>query len=223
MYNTISAPELLDRIRALEKEVAWAVGEQELRLGYRLVAGKVRFEEDRARLHALLRTRLVAYIAGARPLAILTAPLIYACLIPMLLLDAAIGIYQAVCFPVYGIPKTRRGDYILFDRGKLRYLNLIERINCAYCSYANGLFAWCVEVAARTEQHWCPVKHSQRLRAPHSRYGRFADYGDAAQYRERLEELRRDFADLAQHPPAGAKPSRVVAPDAGARVKFDRL
>jgi hypothetical protein len=105
-------------------------------------------------------------------------------------------IYQSVCFRSYGIPKVRRGDYIILDRHKLRYLNTIERLNCAYCGYVNGAIAYVQEIAGRTEQHWCPVKHAVRLKTMHSRYPHFLDFGDAEQYRKRIEEVRRDFDDL---------------------------
>ena len=84
----------------------------------------------------------------------------------------------------------------MFDRGGLKYLNLLERLNCAYCSYGNGVLAYGVEIAARTEQHWCPIKHSHRLRAPHSRYSHFLDYGDAQRYSQQVETVRNDFVDL---------------------------
>jgi hypothetical protein len=122
--------------------------------------------------------------------------MIYVGVIPFGLLDLFLAIYQGICFPVYGIPKVRRADYIVFDRGRLKYLNLLERLNCIYCSYANGLFPYATEVAARTEQHWCPIKHAARQRAPHSRYARFFDYGDAQRYRDHVETLRNDFVDL---------------------------
>ena len=95
-----------------------------------------------------------------------------------LLLDLAVTVYQAVCFPVYGIPKVARGEYLVFDRGSLRYLNVIEKIGCVYCSYANGLLAYVVEIAARTEQHFCPIKHARKLLRPHSHYANFVPYGD---------------------------------------------
>jgi hypothetical protein len=121
---------------------------------------------------------------------------IYVGLFPFLFLDLFIVMYQGVCFPLYGIPKVKREDYFVFDRGHLKYLNLVERLNCAYCSYANGLFAYVTEVAARTEQHWCPIKHARRLRAPHTRYSRFIDYGDARRYQQQVETVRSDFVDL---------------------------
>jgi hypothetical protein len=63
---------------------------------------------------------------------LLTAAMIYALSAPLLLLDAFLYCYQAVCFPVYGVPKVRRADYFVFED----YLNAIEKINCAYCPYA---------------------------------------------------------------------------------------
>jgi hypothetical protein len=51
-------------------------------------------------------------------------------------------------------------------------------------------------LSARTEQHWCPIKHARRLRAIHSRYGHFLDYGDARQYRERIDAMPNDFVDV---------------------------
>ena len=103
--------------------------------------------------------------------------------------------YQAVCFPIYGIP-VRRADYFVFDWHRLKHLNLLERLNCLYCSYANGLFAYGTEIAVRTEQHWYPIKHAKRIVAPHSRYSRYLDFGAAEAYRQRLETLRRDFTEV---------------------------
>ena len=92
--------------------------------------------------------------------------------------------------------RVKRPDYIAFDRGRLRYLNSLERLNCVYCSYANGLAAYVGEIAARTEQHWCPIEHGQHRRSPHSRFPRFLPFGDAAAYRERINTVREDFDDL---------------------------
>ena len=127
---------------------------------------------------------------------LLTAPVIYLGFVPFALLDLFVAFFQGICFPIYGIPRVRRADYVIFDRGQLKYLNLLERFNCIYCSYGNGLCAYVAEVAARTEQHWCPIKHSRRLRAPHSRYPHFFDYGDAQQYSREIETVRNDFVDI---------------------------
>ena len=34
------------------------------------------------------------------------------------------------------------------------------------------------------------------LKTRHSRYAHFLDFGDAEQYRQRIEQVRRDFTDL---------------------------
>lgn len=188
--------DLLDRIKTLERELEDKLDEKEQVFRYRWLRGKTRFEDEILRQHRQLKVGLATYILHSRFLVAATAPLIYLCFFPFLLLDFFLSIYQLVCFSVYDIPKVRRSDYILFDRGHLAYLNLLERLNCAYCSYANGLCAYVTEIAARTEQHWCPIKHAQRLRSPHSRYQRFFDYGDAQRYHSELERVRSDFVDI---------------------------
>jgi hypothetical protein len=147
--------------------------------------------------HRLLRTSLWRHVCDSRPLVILSVPLIYACLVPFLLLDLSVAIYQFVCFPIYRIPKVRRRDYLIFDRGRLAYLNAIEKVGCVYCSYANGLLAYVAEIAARTEQHFCPIKHAHPLAQPHSRYVLFLPYGDAHAYRAQSEEIARSYGDVA--------------------------
>lgn len=121
---------------------------------------------------------------------LLVAPIIYAMLFPALLLDLFVTIYQWICFPVYKIKKVKRKDHIAFDRHHLKYLNSIERLNCIYCSYVNGLISYVAEIAGRTEQYFCPIKHSHRLKGTHSHYKNFMDYGDFEKYREELEMLR---------------------------------
>jgi hypothetical protein len=163
---------------------------------YELRNGKVWFSEEMKREHRRLKTSLVRYVLWSRLFAVLTAPFIYALIFPFTLLDLFVSLYQAVCFPVYGIPKVRRKDYIAIDRRQLRYLNALEGINCMYCSYCNGLLGFVVEIAARTEQHWCPIKHARSIRKAHDRYSHFLPYGDAQAYREGVETVRNDFKDL---------------------------
>jgi hypothetical protein len=114
------------------------------------------------------------------------------------MLDLFVSAYQTVCFPVYGIPKARRRDYIAIDRNKLRYLNALEGLNCMYCSYGNGGLAHAVELAGRTEQHWCPIKQARRIQNAQDRYSHFFPYGDAPAYREGIDKLRNEFKDLRQ-------------------------
>jgi hypothetical protein len=107
-----------------------------------------------------------------------------------------VSIYQIVCFKIYKIPAVKRSKYIIIDRHNLAYLNIIEKINCFYCEYFNGLILYIQEIAARTEQYWCPIKHARKLSAMHSRYHKFLEYGDCQDYQKKLDALRQDFNDL---------------------------
>ena len=182
--------QLAGSIRTLERQLEVVLAKRRVELNYEVRAGIAHFEHAVIAKHRLLKARSLSYIFGARPAMILTAPVIYALIIPVLLLDLLVAVYQTVCFPVYGIPRVRRIDYLAFDREQLAYLNAIEKLNCAYCAYANGVFAYVREVASRTEQYWCPIKHARRVLGAHARYGSFLDYGDADAYRHELEHLR---------------------------------
>ncbi|MFC5301347.1 hypothetical protein [Azospira restricta] len=190
--------ELLARIRQLENEI-----EDEYRQRRdEFAARRAQLADQFIAQQRHYKTGLVRFLLDARPLVALTAPLIYLGWIPFLLLDLFITVYQAVCFPLYGIPKVRRADYLVFDREDLPYLNLIEKFNCFYCSYGNGIAAYFREVAARTEQYWCPIKHARRIKAAHDHYPKFFDHGDAEAYRQGLERLRK------QYPGDDAPPAR---------------
>ena len=134
---------------------------------------------------------LLTYIKNAPILYILTAPIIYFMIFPAIFLDISVTIYQAVNFRVYKIKRVKRSDYIVFDRHSLEYLNMLEKINCLYCSYFNGLIAYVGEIAARTELFWCPIRHAKKIAYRHSTYKDFLEYGDAKSYREYLKELRK--------------------------------
>lgn len=190
--------ELLTRLRALQEEL-----EEEYRKARENIdRRRAELADEFLRQQRRYRVSLLRFIAGARPLVILTAPVIYLGWLPFLLMDLFVTLYQRICFPVYRIPLVRRADYLILDRAELPYLNLIEKFNCFYCSYGNGVAAYTREVAARTEQYWCPIKHARRVRGAHERYPDFFDYGDAESYRAGLARLRRQYrADQAVTPP----------------------
>ena len=72
-------------------------------------------------------------------------------------------------------------------------MNVIEKFNCFYCSYANGLASSVREIGARTEQYWCPIKHARRIRDAHTHYNRFFAFGDAESFARGLERLRKEL------------------------------
>jgi len=186
--------ELIGKIKLLESELDAELARRSAELRFGMEHGRIAFEGELLRRHRELRQKLLPYIVHANPLVILMAPVIYAGIVPFLLLDLFVTVYQAVCFPIYGIAKVRRADYLVFDRHHLAYLNALEKLNCAYCSYANGLIAYVREIAARTEQYWCPIKHARRVIGAHARYAAFDDYGDGEGYQQRLAERRKDLA-----------------------------
>ncbi len=109
----------------------------------------------------------------------ISMPFIYVMIVPLLILDFFLEIYHRVCFPLYGLEKVSRRNYIMVDRHKLRYLSFMERFNCAYCGYANGLLHYASIIAARTEKYWCGIKHSSREGfVPPAHHKFFLPYGD---------------------------------------------
>lgn len=188
--------ELIRRIKELEEELEQELLKKRNNFQFVIEKKRIHFAEEVARQQRRFKTGLFRYIAESRPLNILTAPFIYSGLIPFALLDLFLFCYQSICFPIYGITKVARGDYLVFDREDLPYLNLIEKFNCFYCSYGNGLAAFFREIAARTEQYWCPIKHARRIRAAHDRYPHFFEYGDADSYSKGLERLRAELLKL---------------------------
>lgn len=159
-------------------------------LGVRVHDRLVEFERGIVIEQKKLKTSVRAFLARSSFGAIITTPVIYSMLLPLVLLDIWISFYQAVCFRAYGIARVERRDYIAFDRGRLAYLNWVEALNCAYCAYANGVIAYAREIGSRTEQYWCPIKHALKISDPHQRYYEFLEFGDAEGYRTRLAAFR---------------------------------
>lgn len=183
--------DLLARIHALQDELE----EEYRRTRDEWAQKRLELAEEFLRQQRRYKTGLFRFLLRTRLLVALTAPIIYAGWIPFLLMDLFVTLYQSVCFPIYRIPKVRRSDYLVFDREDLPYLNLIEKFNCFYCSYGNGVAAYTREVAARTEQYWCPIKHARRVKAAHELYPNFFDFGDAEAYQQGLARLRKQYEE----------------------------
>ena len=177
---------LIEKIKLLEGELEAELAIRRHDLQYRLQEGQALFEKEILRAHRELRVGLARYVSRAGIMHVITAPVIYSLIVPFVLLDLFVTVYQRICFPVYGIEPVKRGDYLIFDRYHLAYLNAVEKVNCAYCSYGNGLLAYVREIAGRTEQYWCPIKHARRAIAAHERYYQFVDFGDAEAFRKRV-------------------------------------
>jgi len=173
---------LLNTYRQLEVELEAELEARRRKFHYRVLRKRVEFEAAVKRKHREMRIGIFRFISQSSILTIITAPVIYALIFPLVILDITVSLYQWICFPVYGIRKVPRDDFIVVDRHHLAYLNPIEKLNCAYCGYANGLLAYTREIAGRTEEHWCPIKHARKIKGLHAGYYRFSDYGDAETY-----------------------------------------
>jgi hypothetical protein len=181
---------LLEEMKTLEDELTAALHAQETRVFFQINGKRVEFERGVRAAHRKLKRGFWRWVVTDRPQNFLTAPVIYGLIVPLLFADLCVTVYQAVCFPVYGILKVRRGDYLVFDRQQLDYLNWFEHIHCTFCAYANGVVAYIAEVTARTEMYFCPIKHARKALGTHARYAHFLDYGDADNYHARLEAFR---------------------------------
>lgn len=188
--------EFLERIRELEARIEREAQARRQQWQADFESRKVRFESEVLAQQKRFKMGLLRYLLSAEWRSVLSVPFIYPVIVPLVLLDVFVTLYQWVCFPLYRIPRVQRSDFFVFDRTHLAYLNLLEKINCAYCSYGNGLMAYAREVVGLTEQYWCPIKHARKVLQAHPHYHGFADYGDAEHYRAELARLRADLARM---------------------------
>jgi hypothetical protein len=186
--------QLLKEISVLEDELRTALSEQPSAMFFQIKGKRVEFEKSVKAAHRKLKIGFFQWLVRNRPQNLITGPIIYAMIVPLAIADVFISFYQYTCFPIYGIKKVRRGDYIIFDRQQLSYLNFIERFHCTYCAYGSGMIAYISEIVARTEQYFCPIKHAHKVLGSHARYAYFLDYGDAKDYQQRLEAFRTALA-----------------------------
>jgi len=184
-----NAGEILEKIRTMEEELERRLEEKRKVFRYTVDRNRVIFEEAVHQQNKKLRTGIGRFLLNSGALQIVAAFVIYLQIIPLLLVDLGVTVFQLVCFPIYGISKVARGDFVVIDRHRLGYLNAIEKLNCVYCGYANGLLAYAREVAGRTEEHFCPIKHARRTRGQHRRYYDFADYGDGAEFKRKMQAI----------------------------------
>jgi len=189
--------ELLQRLQATEQELGNEIDRllevKRRQFHYTVQRGRVRFERGMRELQRRYRQGLLRYVLTAPPRHLITAPVIYAMIVPIALLDLGVTLYQHICFRAYHVPRVRRSNYLVIDRHQLPYLNALERLNCVYCGYSSGVIAYTHEIVTRTEQYWCPIKHARRASGTHLRTERFFEFGDAEAYRQGLQRIRRNL------------------------------
>ncbi|MBU0661032.1 hypothetical protein KKG22_02520 [Patescibacteria group bacterium] len=127
-----------------------------------------------------------------RLLHIISTPFIYIVVVPMIMLDLFTEVYHRICFPIYHIPYIKRSKYIVFDRYRLSYLNIFDRVNCFYCSYANGFAAYFSAICGATEAYWCGIKHKEKkgFHQP-SHHEKFMNYGDKCAFEKNIPSRKK--------------------------------
>ncbi len=181
--------ELKKQLENLENSITNELKSNAEKFRYNFSGRKPVFDKETKKEHKKKSVSLFRWFTGSPITYYLSSPFIYALIIPAILLDIFVSIYHSINFRIYGIGLVKRQNYILIDRHRLSYLNIMEKINCMYCGYFNGLLAYVGEIAARTEQFWCPIRHASAGAPRHTRTNKFLAYGDS-DYEQRLIQIR---------------------------------
>jgi hypothetical protein len=57
----------------------------------------------------------------------------------LLNLTLVVALLQGLLAPLFGVPRVRWADHVFMDRGRIARLYWLDRLNCQFCAYANGL------------------------------------------------------------------------------------
>ena len=121
---------LLNQMNALEDEMRAALQSQETKMFFEIRGRRIEFEKAVEQTHRKLKKNIFRWLVTNRPQNLITGPIIYGMIFPLLILDICVSLYQATCFPIYGVVKVRRRDYIAFDRQHLEWTRA-ERVSDA--------------------------------------------------------------------------------------------
>ncbi len=179
---------IIEKIESLNESLKKEYARLSEQYGFSFAKRKVVFLENFKLRNRTFRIPAWRYAVPQNVRHFLSLPFIYVMIFPVLILDFFLTIYNLVALPLYRIPRVKRKDHIIFDRKFLDYLNIIQKVNCIYCSYVNGLFAYASEIAARTERYWCPIKAAQKPVQCHRWYKDFADYGNPEEWKEKFND-----------------------------------
>lgn len=194
MGNTIR--EILLKIESLNTDLREEYDRLSQKYGFSLQKRKIIFLDEFRKRNATFRFPAWKYVIPTNIRHFFSIPFIYGMIIPTVILDIFLTVYQAFAFRLYRIPLVKRSEYVVFDRRFLDYLNFIQKVNCLYCSYVNGIFAYAVEIGARTERYWCPIKAANKPKFSHGWYKDFADYGNPEEWKEKFTDEEKAFIDV---------------------------
>jgi len=176
--------EILKDISLKKQELIKEYGKLKEKYDFSIIKWKIVFALDAKKRNKAFKQGIIKYLFSAQIRHLISAPFIYSMIIPAVILDIFLFIFQQTCFRLYDIPFVKRSDYFDYDRKHLDYLNIIQKFNCLFCSYVNGLFSYATEVWWRTEKYWCPIKHANKNKWNHDWQHFFADYWDPEGFKD---------------------------------------
>ncbi len=184
--------EMIEEIETMKKKLGEEITRQEENVNYEISNGYIKFEKEMFNSQKQNMMHLWDWFREIPLQQLLSAPVVYMMIIPAVVLDIMLFVYHNVVSRVFKIKFRKRSDYVVFDRQYLGYLNVVEKLNCLYCAYFNGVMQYASSIAGRTELYFCPIKHAKKIAYKHEFYHTFLPYGDGNEYQKTLKELRKD-------------------------------
>ncbi|MCW8820704.1 MAG: hypothetical protein OQK45_00640 [Sulfurovum sp.] len=184
--------EIVEEIESMKLKLAEEIAKQESHISYEIHNGYVKFDKEVVSKQKENMKNLLIWFGEVPLLHFLAAPIIYGMIIPTILFDVILFIYQHTVFRIFKFGFIKRSNYVIFDHQYLGYLNPIEKLNCVYCSYVNGLMQYASAIAGRTEFYFCPIKHAKKVAYQHSYYDKYLVYGEEKDYQKNLKALRKN-------------------------------
>ena len=86
--------QILSQITELEDDLHKLIQEQQEEFNYRIEGTKVLFEKNIRKAQRQLRTGFFSFIRQSKPRNVVTAPVVYSVIIPLVILDAWISMHQ---------------------------------------------------------------------------------------------------------------------------------
>lgn len=184
--------EMIEEIETMKRKLGEEIVKEEANIAYEIKNGSIHFEEEMLERQKQHMMHLWAWFREIPFIQLLSAPVVYMMILPALVLDVMLFLYTNVVSRVFNIRFSKRSEYIVFDRQYLGYLNVVEKFNCLYCAYFNGVMQYASSIAGRTELYFCPIKHAKKIAYKHEFYDRFFSYGESDDYQKNLKALRKD-------------------------------
>jgi len=184
--------EMIEEIETMKKKLGEEIDKEEKYVNYEISNGHIKFDKESFKRQKENMMHLWDWFSEIPLLQLLSAPVVYMMIVPAVLLDIMLFVYRNVVSRIFKIEFGKRSDYIVYDRQYLGYLNVVEKLNCLYCAYFNGLMQYTASIAGRTEFYFCPIKHAKKIAYKHEYYDTFLSYSDGDTYQKKLKELRKE-------------------------------